>query len=328
MLREIRKSSGNGTGGSTVDKAFIEMIQKKLTTPVCLLLKKENPVAYMDLRKDIEEAKKSVTTVESDILEIPINYRVINSISKGYFHSSISNNISDEIVDDNLQVQGATVQELFKHTTEEVLRAVDNALQFNGADKVTMIILVGGFANCEIIELAIRNRFESRRVIVPSDASSAVLHGAVLYGHNPHIICNRIMKCTYGVGVQLPFQDGIHDPSRRFEQSGKVFCRKLFDIIVKRDQSVPSGTFISRDYVIIPKANQHKSIIYISESLKPKYTDEENCQEICELVVDIPNTKDERRTIDVHFFFGGTQLTVQAVDRDSGMEFETTVSID
>lgn len=328
MLKEIGKSSGKGIGGSTVDKAFIEMMHKKLTVPVCTLLRKKNPVAYLDLRKDLEEAKKSVIAEESDLFEIPINYRVINSISKEQFNSSISYNISDKIVDEHLQVPDATVKELFKPTTEEILEAVKNALEFDVYNEVSMIILVGGFANCEIIEIAIKNRFKPRRVIVPADAGSAVLQGAVLYGHNPDVISNRIMKYTYGVGAQVPFNENIHDQSRKFVQNEKPFCGKLFDIIVKRDQSVPTGTFISRSYVITRKSNQHISSLYSSESLNPMYTDEAKCLKVGTLKITFPNTKDTNRILDVHFLFGGTQLTFQASDRESGLEFETTVSVD
>ncbi|CAC5422501.1 unnamed protein product [Mytilus coruscus] len=207
MLKQLRKSSGKGIGGTTVDKAFLEMIQKKLTGPVFTSLKNENPVVFLDLRKDLEEAKKSVTDEDSDILEIPMNYSAINSISKRQFNTSISKQITDIIVDENLQVDYATIKDLFKSTTDDVITIVEHALQFDGANEVSMILLVGGFSNCEIIEHAIRNRFDTKRVIVPVDASTAVKQGAVLYDHKPEVIYNRITKYTYGMGAQIPFDN-------------------------------------------------------------------------------------------------------------------------
>lgn len=265
MLKELSKSSGKGIGGTTVDNAFIEMIEDKLTERLFNSLKIENPVVYLDLQNDLEEAKKSVADEELDVFEIPINYSAINSLSKSQFESSISNHIKDRIVDENLQIDYATVKDLFKPTTDDVLLTVENALQFEGANEVSMIILVGGFANCEIIESAIRNRFLTRRVIVPVDAGTAVLQGAVLYGHKPEVICNRITKYTYGVGAQIPFEKHIHDPSRKFVHNKHVFCGKVFDIIVARDQSVPRGTYLSRSYCITPKRNTHRSCIYVSD---------------------------------------------------------------
>lgn len=328
MLKEIRKSSGEGIGGTTVDKAFLEMIRNKLTGPVFTLLKKENPVVFLDLRKDLEEAKKAVTGEDSDILEIPMNYSAINSISKKQFNTSISKQITDIIIDEHLQVDNATIKDLFKSTTDSIITTVENALDFDGANEVSMILLVGGFSNCEIIEYAIRNRFENKRVIVPIDAGTAVMQGAVMYGHKPDVIYNRITKYTYGIGAQIPFNSKKHDPSRKLVQGKNVLCGKVFDIIVTRNQNIPRYANLSRSYCIIPKGNKHRSCIYSSDNLCPEYIDEANCRKIGTLEITLPNTNDRKRSIEVHYFFGDTSLKIRAYDTESGQEFESTVVID
>lgn len=328
MLKELTKSSGKGIGGTTVDKAFLEMIQDKLTEPVFNSLKKENPVVFLDLRKDLEEAKKSVTEEDSDILAIPMNYSAINSISKRQYNTSISKQITDIIIDENLQVDNETIKDLFKSTTDGVLTTIENALQFDEANEVSMILLVGGFSNCEIIEHAIRNRFENKRIIVPVDAGTAVMQGAVMYGHKPEVIYNRITKYTYGIGAQIPFDNKKHDPSRKFVQGKNVLCGKVFDIIVSRDHNIPRYSNLSRNYCIIPKGNKHQSCIYISDKSCPKYIDEANCRKVGTLEITLPNTKDRKRSIEVHYFFGDTSLKIRAYDPESRQEFESTVVID
>lgn len=326
MLKELNMSSGKGIGGTTVDKAFSEMIQKKLTGPVFTTLKNENPVVYLDLHKALEEAKKNVTDEESGVCEISINYSAINDILKRRFDSSISKQITDIIVDENLQIDYAAVKDLFKSTTDAVLNTVENALMFEGADEVSMILLVGGLANCEIIEGAIRDRFKTKRVIIPVDASSSVLQGAVLYGHKPEVICNRKTKYTYGVEILIPFEKYIHDPSRKVKQGKQEFCDKVFDIIVTRGQSVPCGTYLSRRYTTYPKKHETCLLVYASDRHRPEYTDEGQCRKIGTVNIFHPNLS--QRIIDVHFLFGGTDLKVIAFDTESRQEFETTVVVD
>jgi hypothetical protein len=43
-------------------------------------------------------------------------------------------------------------------------------------------------------------------VICPSDAVAAVLKGAVMYGHNPELISERICPRTYGIRRSPQYQ--------------------------------------------------------------------------------------------------------------------------
>jgi hypothetical protein len=68
-----------------------------------------------------------------------------------------------------------------------------------------MIILVDGFANCEILQRKVQQQFSSIRVIVPVDEGLAALLVAVLFGHSPLVITSRVTRKTYGVIVDDPF---------------------------------------------------------------------------------------------------------------------------
>lgn len=47
-----------------------------------------------------------------------------------------------------------------------------------------VILIVGGFSECQIVQDAIRKAFPECRVVVPHEAGLAVLKGAVLFGHS------------------------------------------------------------------------------------------------------------------------------------------------
>jgi hypothetical protein len=56
-----------------------------------------------------------------------------------------------------------------------------------------------------MIRIPRRSEFPKLNVICPSDAVAAVLKGAVMYGHNPELISERICPRTYGISVSAYF---------------------------------------------------------------------------------------------------------------------------
>lgn len=47
-----------------------------------------------------------------------------------------------------------------------------------------VILMVGSFSICEIVQIAIRKAFQKYRVVVPFQAEQAIIKGAVLFGHS------------------------------------------------------------------------------------------------------------------------------------------------
>lgn len=69
------------------------------------------------------------------------------------------------------------------------------------AHPVKYIFLVGGFAESQILQEAIKTRFSSanRHVIVPVRPGLAVLRGAVQFGQNQDVFSTRVARFTYGI---------------------------------------------------------------------------------------------------------------------------------
>jgi hypothetical protein len=67
-------------------------------------------------------------------------------------------------------------------------------------------------------------------VICPSDAVAAVLKGAVMYGHNPELISERICPRTYGITVNVPFDDRKHPRRLKTFSNGRYVCTDVFEV--------------------------------------------------------------------------------------------------
>lgn len=64
------------------------------------------------------------------------------------------------------------------------------------------IIIFGRFADCEIIQQSLLERFKSYRVVIPPDAGFAVLKGAVYFGHIGNKTSIRVARYSCGVGIK------------------------------------------------------------------------------------------------------------------------------
>ncbi|KAJ7353754.1 hypothetical protein OS493_032624 [Desmophyllum pertusum] len=102
--------------------------------------------------------------------------------------------------------------------------------------------LVGGFAESAILQEAIKSNFSSRcRILVPNDASIAVMQGAVMFGQKPNIVDSRIMSTTYGFDVYQPFDSNIHPIEKRHVIEGVAWCKDCFVVLVKENDIVRVG---------------------------------------------------------------------------------------
>ncbi|KAH3854943.1 hypothetical protein DPMN_097503 [Dreissena polymorpha] len=64
--------------------------------------------------------------------------------------------------------------------------------------------------------------------------------GAVLFGHDRLIYKSRISRATYGVRTNVLFDDKKHDQTKKWlnNEDGKYYCNDVFDLHVKKGQSV------------------------------------------------------------------------------------------
>ena len=191
-----------------------------------------------------------------------------------------------------------------------------------------MIVLVGGFSGCKIIQDNIKSFFPNYRVIVPEDAELAVLKGAVLFGHKPDYIVARIARYTYGVETDADFNPDIHEPGRCVVVNGKKECSNIFYTYIKTGSVVELGAKITGGLqTSVPFQSRVPFSIFQSTIECPQYTDVEGCTKLGTLKVDIPDPSEEIRGFRVNMIFGNTELKVTAFDEKSGVECATVLDL-
>ena len=113
--------------------------------------------------------------------------------------------------------------------------------------RISHLFLVGGFAESSLLQEEIRSAFsDSLMVVIPQGLGVAVLKGAVMYGLDPAVITTRRAKLTYGIGVIVPFKQGIHPIDKLVVRKGQTWCLDVLDVFVRAGHSVSCGDCVVR----------------------------------------------------------------------------------
>jgi molecular chaperone DnaK (HSP70) len=334
-LKELCRASGGDCGGTSVDNAFFQILVKLVGAPLLNAMKKQEPSAYLDIFREFEALKRTVYTDKEDKVTISIPRAILDAMCKKHLKEDFeaivqSSPYHDKMIlrYDKMRIDTNLIIDMFKQASERIIELISDVLKKMKGSNLKMIVLVGGFSGCKIIQDNIKSFFPNYRVIVPEDAEIAVLKGAVLFGHKPDYITARIARYTYGVEVMNDFNPDIHETGRCVLLNGKKKCDNIFKRYIKTGSVVELGAkTTARHHTIQPFQSSVPFPIFQSSIECPQYTDVEGCTKLGTLTVDIQNPSDENRDFRVDMIFGNTELKVTAFDEKSGVECATVLDL-
>jgi len=211
-------------------------------------LKNDEMRDYFDLLRAFEMNKRN---------ELPdstktINFRVPVSLCEFYSESNSENiaqkierlNLENEVnfKRDTLRVSPDIVRSWFQYPIDKAIGHITGILAEPAMKDVNTILLVGGFAECKLVQEAVTKAAGSRPVVIQEDAGLAVLKGAVRLGHQPRLISSRCVKYTYGLSANRPFNPSTHPLEKMFIGSyGNEMIGDCFVKVVELGSSVEFG---------------------------------------------------------------------------------------
>lgn len=126
-----------------------------------------------------------------------------------------------------MRMSSKDAKQLFVESITKIIEHLKNIFeQTNGRD-ISTIILVGGYAGSLVLTGVIKSAFPGMRLIIPCEAAHSVLHGAVIFGHDPSLIRQRRSKYTYGIEVFEIFDPSKHDENYKYEKNGEFRSTKF-----------------------------------------------------------------------------------------------------
>ncbi|XP_076115298.1 heat shock 70 kDa protein 12A-like [Mytilus galloprovincialis] len=336
-LKELHHASGNDCGGTSVDKSYLKIFEVTMGPKAFEKLQKDDPSVYLDLCREFEVLKRSISPSKTGKINITIPIVGLNKICKKYakkkdFEKALDNSpYSDtiKVFNDKVRIDASFVKSLFTPTIAGIITIINKIL--TSVSGVTQILLVGGFSECKLVQDAVIRSFgESNKikVIVPMEAGMSVLKGAVLFGHKPNYIVSRKMRYTYGIQIIADFNKDIHERKYMHRVKGKQICTQLFEPVVKLNDTVEIGkqhfSTISTNREFQPELFLP---IYCSTEANPMFTDEEGCTKLGKVKMVFPKPSKEKRKVQVCFIFGHTELQICAVDLTSGQVISSQLNL-
>jgi hypothetical protein len=188
----------------------------------------------------------------------------------------------------------------FDQTVQDVLKCLDEAV----TDEIRSILLVGGFANSEILFQAVKERYPGHHVYCPPGADLSVLKGAVIYGHNTDLVASRICRAWYGI---IPDDDFVPENTESMQHN--------FYPVTQKGQPVTVDARTIHRFVISEKCDKDSmrlSIFSTAGDYMPT-SDSKDLKRVMTFDLKIPLRKGaKKRVIELAVKLTGTEFEFKA----------------
>ena len=285
---------------------------------------------YLELMNAIETKKRNLAPTDTGKINIRLpdvvfrEYREMNRAElkdKDKVELKSGRKIGIKIDGDKLRINANVIQGLFAETCDKIVDHVREVMASGDVEGTDTIMLVGGFAESEMLREAIRSSFEGCKLIIPPEAGLAVLKGAVLYGHKPEAVIARVSKYTYGIEAYKTFEPGIDPREKREEIQGFVLCKEHFSKHAEIGKEYSPGESFGKHEYVPSEPGQKEMMISVYRSTRkyPLYVDQEGCAKVGDMIVELKDPElGMDRPIVVKMIFGETELGIEAQEKKTG----------
>ncbi|CAG2238269.1 unnamed protein product [Mytilus edulis] len=215
-LKEKHRAIGNDCGGTSIDRRFFKLFEEIIGKTTMDSLKKESPLAYIDLIREFESVKRTVETETKTKVTMTIPVVALETSCQKVHNKNLESLLADssyskdiKLAQDKIRIHVEVFNKMFMPSVDSVISLMKEIFQDKSLKDVTHLLMVGGFSDCQLMHDAVRQAFPEKKIIIPEEAGLAVLKGAVLFGHDPEYIQSRIMRCSYGVKTNVPWHEKI-----------------------------------------------------------------------------------------------------------------------
>jgi hypothetical protein len=326
FIKELKKAYVEGFGGTSVNESYLDFIKSILGDVVTKKIHEGEEDIFLETCTFFELAKSKFNP-NSDgkvCIRIPISLaEIYESIYPGKRLQSIKSgliksrgHVTVTFFRDKLRLASNDFESFFDYSVLNITNHLSKFLEQEKGKGITSIILVGGYAESQVLTNAVKSKFPQMHIIKPEEAATSVLRGALILGHSPQCIRQRFSKYTFGISVRRFFDPSKHDEKYKYEDHGEVFC-SLFSKIVERGQEVsPEDYLVIKTYRASKRSSLTNTGLYRTENPNPKYVDEAGFFFIGNIVSNYQGHS-VNENIEIRGFFGLPELTFRALNLKS-----------
>lgn len=287
-VRELIKATGGNWGSTAIDEEYLDFLKKFIGETATTYINRNTPEAFFKASREFEMLKPIIDPETDKKVRVRIPYHIREAYKNAHpdkklmFEESVLIKREKRI---NISFDGGHVRmrtEDAKHFFAESITKITEHLknlfeQTNGRD-ISTIILVGGYAGSPVLTKGIKSAFPEMRLIIPQEAAYSVLHGAVIYGHDPSFIRQRRSKYTYGIKVFEIFDPSKHAEKYKYEKNGEFRCDKIFSKLLEVDEIVNVEEYQKeKSYILHSYGRKGNFKLYASSSKNVEHVDDNGC---------------------------------------------------
>ncbi|XP_069131333.1 heat shock 70 kDa protein 12B-like [Argopecten irradians] len=328
-LRELYKANGGDWGGTKVDLEFENLLADLLGPEVFDIFKRECVPDLLEMHRSFEVKKRSIQAQGDDKVTFTVPINLLETFRKQKPGVDLTKTIenkpkySGHVIwrGDKLRLSADLTRSLFKPSLENILGQVKMLLGLPEVSGVGAILMVGGYSECPLLQTAVKSACPGLQMVVPGDAGLVVLKGAVINGHTPTTISERVCKYTYGARCRRKFIQGFHKEEYKVNSVRGVKCNNIFEVHARMGDSIQIGQACQPFRHVVVSENQTvmKIGIFASDEKEPLYVTDCGCKKLGDIVIDMSDTTNGlKRGNSVSMTFGGTEVEVNAVDIETG----------
>ncbi|MCB9418804.1 MAG: HSP70 family protein [Ardenticatenaceae bacterium] len=327
-LEELAAGTGGPYGSRYVDVEFLSFMRSILTAGLIDDFVSKEPLEYLEILDHWERLKCNYDPAKNEQnFRIPFPIKLYQLLEK---HPEILGNLRkiQGGADEFLIIPRVNLEKMFNKIIDGIIHEVHKQFSRLEQKQCDYLFLVGGFATSPLLQERVKKAFSElvSAIIIPPRPSASVVEGAVLFGLTPIEIL-RIMRVTYGCGANMPFRSEVDPEIKKFwhKERRTYYCKDRFSVFVHAGEKVEVNQKAVQ--IFNPSQSNQTSVgftFYISPNNTPEHIDEAEVIKIGDLIVDSPDTTGGiDREIEVSFYFGRTEIQVEAIDKNTRKQVET-----
>ena len=327
-LKEIHKATGGAWGGNEVDKSYLRMLEDLVKPEAMEEFKQTQMLDYFDLLRNFETKKMSFTRENEGKItfKIPLSLRELGESDGIKMEAKVARfrgKTQFSWIGDKLRIEKVDVKSLFTSTIKSIVDHIGKMFTEPEIQDVKVILLVGGFSECDLVKEAFEQHFPTKILLNPYQASLAVLKGAVRYGHFQDIIATRIARYTIGREIWPEFK-GHHDPKKKVKYGGKEHCKEVFSKIIEIGEEIPMHkVHVESSTATYADQKAAETRIYSSTHQQVTYTTDAGCEKLGSITFDLPESNIiSDKDVTSFYYFGDTEIHVRVKINKTNEEFE------
>lgn len=333
QLEEIIPPEGGPWGSDRININF-ENFLISISGGPALSDFRNNMEDFIMMQRQFEQKKCAFMYVDDDSM---VMMRIPSSFCKSHKthnHENLNESIRQmqcsenvHFKSDKMRMKAKLFRDFFKEPIEGVLKTVTEVLS-KIPDEIQTIICVGGFSDCSLLKSALHATFPKKTIIIPEEAVTAIMKGAIIFGRDQSIVNKRVSRLTYGLDWNEEFDPTVHDPAKREEVDDGHMCRDIFLKLIGKGEEIPYNkptqqieAYVKSRYQTVIDFPFYRSEIKDS----PRYIDDIGCHLMGTLSVKLMENKHNSldRCVKLKVYFGATELMAEAED-NSGNTYQVT----